>query len=112
MAALNRQLELKRTQDGNNLTTATSFLALVVGGGVIFLVGGLIVLRIILRRWVTSPLALVASDARMVTSGDLGHTISAPEPSEILELATDIEAMRQQIVEELREAEAARARAG
>jgi hypothetical protein len=109
MEALNRQLELKRTQDGNNLTTATELLALVVGGGVIFLVGGLIVLRIILRRWVTSPLALVASDARMVTSGDLGHTISSPEPSEILELATDIEAMRQQIVEELREAEAARA---
>ena len=108
MAALNHQLALKRTQDGNNLTTATELLALVVGGGVVFLVGGLIVLRIILNRWVTTPLALVSSDARTVTSGDLGHTISAPEPVEILDLATDIEAMRQQIVEELREAEAAR----
>jgi light-regulated signal transduction histidine kinase (bacteriophytochrome) len=62
-----------------------------------------------LRRWVTTPLTLVASDARTVTQGDLTHTISTPEPVEILELATDIEAMRERIVQELSQVEAARA---
>jgi signal transduction histidine kinase len=109
MAALSHQLALKRTQDGNNLNSATEILAVVVGGGVILLVGGLIVLRVILRRWVTTPLAQVAADARTVTSGDLGHEISALEPVEILDLATDIEAMRQRIVQELRETETAQA---
>ncbi len=109
MAALDHQLALRRTMDGDNLTTATELLALVVGGGVLLLIGGLIVLRIILRRWVTAPLALVSSDARTVASGDLGHSISTPEPVEILDLATDIEAMRQQIIHELLAVEAARA---
>ena len=108
MNTLNRQLALKRSQDGTNLTTATELLAIVVGGGIVLLIVGLVVLRLILRRWVTAPLALVSSDARTVTEGDLAHEISTPEPVEILELATDIEAMRQRIVQELREVEAAR----
>ncbi|HTU38376.1 MAG TPA: ATP-binding protein, partial [Acidimicrobiales bacterium] len=78
------------------------------GGGVILLVGGLVVMRILLKRWVVSPLALVSADARTVTDGDLAHEISAPEPVEILDLATDIEAMRQRIVQELQEVDAAR----
>ncbi len=109
METLSHRLAMKRSEDGNNLNSATALLAIVVGGGVVFLVGGLVALRIILRRWVTSPLTLVATDARRVTDGDLAHEISAPEPVEILDLATDIEAMRQRIVQELRQVEAAQA---
>ena len=108
LVALSHQLAVKRSQDGSNLNSATALLAIVVGGGVILLVGGLVVMRILLKRWVVSPLALVSADARTVTDGDLAHEISAPEPVEILDLATDIEAMRQRIVQELQEVDAAR----
>lgn len=105
---LSDALAQKRSQDGDNLNTAAVVLAVVVGAGIVVLVGGLIALRIALRRWVIDPLGLVASDARRVTRGDLVHEISAPEPVEILELGTDIEAMRQRILRELEEVESAR----
>ena len=106
--SLSRSLTVKRNEDGRNLNTATTILAVVVAGGVVILIGGLLALRIVLRRWVVTPLGLVSSDARRVTRGDLGHEISAPEPVEILELGKDIEAMRQRIVQEFQEVEAAR----
>ena len=107
-SSLSRSLTVKRNEDGRNLNRATTILAVVVAGGVVVLVGGLLALRIGLRRWVMAPLGMVASDARRVTRGDLGHEISAPEPVEILELGQDIEAMRQRIVQEFRGVEAAR----
>ena len=94
MNTLNRQLALKRSQDGTNLTTATELLAIVVGGGIVLLIVGLVVLRLILRRWVTAPLALVSSDARTVTEGDLAHDARRP-PVGLLSSRTDIEAIRQ-----------------
>jgi signal transduction histidine kinase len=108
MTSLNHQLALRRAQEANNVTTATTLLAATVGGGVLLMVGGLVVLRVFLRRWVTAPLALVSADARTVTSGDLAHPIAAPDPVEIFDLATDIEAMRQRIVDDLLEVESAR----
>jgi signal transduction histidine kinase len=105
---LSAELTMRRMADGSSLTTATTVLAVVVAAGVCILVVGLAALRIGLRRWVIDPLGLVASDARRVTRGELAHEISAPEPVEILELGTDIEAMRQRIVEELQQVEAAR----
>jgi signal transduction histidine kinase len=106
--ALNAQLAMRRSQGGANLNSATNVLAVVVGGGIALLVGGLVLLRVGLRRLVTTPLGQVAADARKVSQGDLSHEISAPEPIEILELGIDIEAMRLRIVRELREVEAAR----
>lgn len=54
-----------------------------------------------LRRWVTQPLASVASDARTVAGGDLAHAIGPAGPPDIQSLADDVDAMRTRIVEQL-----------
>jgi signal transduction histidine kinase len=108
-ARLDAQLAASRQQYGNNLNTATKELVIALLVGLVLLVGGTIAVSIALRRWIIRPLGSVTQDARQVTSGELAHPISLTGPSEIRALATDIEAMRVRIVQELGEAESARA---
>ncbi|HWE54055.1 MAG TPA: ATP-binding protein [Acidimicrobiales bacterium] len=63
---------------------------------IVLLVDGLVIWTA-LRRQIVDPLSSVAADARVVTSGDLEHEVRRAGPSEIADLASDIEAMRQRI---------------
>ncbi len=91
------------------MNTATRELVIVLLVGLVLLVGGTIAVSVALRRWVTRPLDSVTQDARQVTIGELAHPISPTGPSEIRALASDIEAMRVRIVQELAEVDSARA---
>jgi signal transduction histidine kinase len=106
---LDDQLSASRQQFGDNVNTATRELVIVLLVGLVLLVGGTIVVSVALRRWVTHPLDSVTQDARQVTMGELAHPISLTGPSEIRALASDIEAMRVRIVQELAEVESAQA---
>ncbi|MGH3912551.1 MAG: sensor histidine kinase [Pseudonocardiaceae bacterium] len=70
---------------------------LVVSGLVI--AGVLAAATVLLRRWVSTPLAALAADARRVAGGDYEHQVSAGNaPPEIAAMAADVEAMRRRIV--------------
>ncbi|MFI2752665.1 ATP-binding protein [Cellulomonas sp. P22] len=56
---------------------------------------------VMLRRWVTNPIAALAADAQAVSSGDLTHPVAATGPGEIAVLARDMERMRRTLVDQL-----------
>jgi signal transduction histidine kinase len=60
-----------------------------------------IVLALLTRRAVTRPLAGLASACRRITEGNFGERIVARGPKDIRSIATDVENMRQRIVDEL-----------
>jgi len=55
-----------------------------------------------LRSWVTAPLRDLGRDARRVAEGDLDHKVVSTGPPDLVELAEDVDAMRERIVSELR----------
>ena len=68
-------------------------------------------LGILTRRAVTLPLAALAAACRRITQGHFGEAITPPQrPKDIRGIATDVENMRQRIVDELNATQAARAR--
>ena len=51
--------------------------------------------------WVSRPLAKLVDEVRLVAGGDLTHEVAVAGPHDLVDLAADIEAMRQRIVTEL-----------
>jgi len=90
------------------LRTATRILLVLVGLGICGLVVAGAVLWVVLRRWVTDPLAAVAADVREVSGGDLLHPIAATGPPEISRLAAEVDGMRRRILAEYAAANQAR----
>ncbi len=76
------------------------------GVGALLLIAGLGVV-IALRRLVTRPLGRLAADARVVAGGDYRHLVRSDGLVDMRALGADIEAMRRQIVDELRAIEEA-----
>jgi signal transduction histidine kinase len=67
----------------------------------VLIVAGL-VLTVLLRRMVRTPVARLASDVRQVAGGDYNHRVDAFGPPELAGLGSDVEEMRQRIVADLR----------
>jgi signal transduction histidine kinase len=65
-------------------------------------------IAVALRRDVLRPLEMLASEARTVAGGDFDHPVPEHGPSEIRNVARDVEAMRWQILLELQQTEQAR----
>ena len=97
-----------REEGIEELRAATRTLLLVVGIGVCGLVVAGAVLWVVLRRWVTEPLAAISAAVREVAGGDLLHPIVATGPPEITRLATEVDGMRQRILAEYSAANNAR----
>jgi len=68
-----------------------------------------IAVRMAFTRGVLRPLTTLGAGARRVTAGDIGHPLAIDGPSEIADLAADVEAMRSRIVSALAHAEQSRA---
>ncbi|MGW3988443.1 sensor histidine kinase [Streptomyces sp. NPDC004830] len=61
-----------------------------------------------LRRGVTGPLAVLSASARDVARGRFDRTLSVTGPSDLRQLASDVESMRRRLVEELQFSEDSR----
>ncbi|MFI9359105.1 sensor histidine kinase [Streptomyces lydicus] len=80
-----------------------------VSAAIAFLVLALLGLAVAgLRRAVTTPLGALSSDVRAVTRGDFRRPVHATGPADLRALASDIDGMRQRLVEELEFSDAAR----
>ncbi|OBI80788.1 ATP-binding protein [Mycobacterium sp. E740] len=65
-----------------------------------FLIAG-VVLAMLVRNAVTRPLEKLAAACRRITEGSFGHRITAEGPRDIRAISSDVEDMRQRIVDEL-----------
>ena len=71
---------------------------------VILLIAGLWLWRG-LNQWILGPVDRLRRQTRVVAAGQMEHTIVGDGPSELTDLAEDVEAMRMQIMSELSRAE-------
>ncbi|HET7664745.1 MAG TPA: ATP-binding protein, partial [Mycobacterium sp.] len=67
-----------------------------------------ILLAVLVRSAVTTPLAALAAACRRITSGNFGERITPRGPKDIRGIAADVEDMRQRIVSELEASRSAR----
>jgi signal transduction histidine kinase len=101
LAAQERGLEEARNQASADLAKARG------GRDVVFVVllGAFVLLTIViavlLRYAVLRPLARLGASARRVASGEFGHAIEAGGPGDLVQLAADVESMRERISHEL-----------
>ncbi|MGW4639078.1 sensor histidine kinase [Sphaerisporangium sp. NPDC004334] len=72
-------------------------------GIIVFFLLTIIAIAVLLRLVVFRPLERLRTASRRVTAGDFGHHVDTGGPSDVAELALDIEAMRVRIVTELEE---------
>jgi signal transduction histidine kinase len=80
-----------------------------IGGAAVIIVGAL-GLTLLIRRTVLRPVSALTGQVRRVSQGDLTHPLRVSGPAEIAELAAHVDAMRDHILEEWREATEARAK--
>jgi signal transduction histidine kinase len=70
----------------------------------------MLLLAVLVRAAVTRPLAALAAACRRITQGNFGERIVPQGPKDIRAIATDVENMRQRIVDELEASRQARER--
>jgi serine phosphatase RsbU (regulator of sigma subunit)/CHASE3 domain sensor protein len=58
---------------------------------------------LLIRRWLTRPVAELSAQVRLVATGRLGQEIVGSGPAELARLGDDVEVMRRRILEELQE---------
>ena len=78
----------------------------VIASALLALIGGSL-LWYLMRRWVSKPVRRLATEARVVSAGDLEHEVTAEGPVEFLQLGADVEAMRLRLVAQIAAVEAA-----
>jgi signal transduction histidine kinase len=81
---------------------------LLIAAALVVLVAGLL-LAILLRYLVTTPVSRLAGEVRRVAAGEYGHPVETDGPSEVAALARDVDGMRRKIVKDLAEVRTARA---
>jgi signal transduction histidine kinase len=81
--------------------------AVLIAMEVTFLVTA-VLLATLVRSAVTRPLAALASVCRRITQGNFGEKITPQGPKDIRAIATDVENMRQRVVDELAASQSAR----
>jgi signal transduction histidine kinase len=112
LTALQQDISAQRTLALSRLTAAADTLDAAFIGIAVGLLLIVILLTIGVRRTTITPLARLAADARQVADGDFGHELSQRGPREVRDLAADVESMRERILSELSEVQAANTRLG
>ncbi|MCV7178657.1 sensor histidine kinase [Mycolicibacterium sphagni] len=104
----NEHLATARTDALGQLTTARAWRDRVLGAMIAaFLITGF-AMAILIRNTVTRPLEALAAACRRITKGSFGEKIIPQGPRDIRSIASDVEDMRQRIVDELEASRAAR----
>lgn len=97
----NERLSAARQASVDELEGVRAWRDGVLVGLIVTFVAMAILLAVLTRRAVTRPLAALASACRRITEGNFGERIVAQGPKDIRAIATDVENMRQRIVDEL-----------
>ena len=109
LARLQTALGGKDSQTRDKLESAARTLQFLLILAAALILGGVLGAGFVLRWAITRPLALLGSEARRVAGGEFDKPLAvAPGPREIAEVGTEIDAMRERIVEELSAVESAR----
>jgi signal transduction histidine kinase len=95
-AALDELERAKKWRDGILIAIVAAFLITAI------------ILALLVRGAVTRPLATLAAACRNITAGDFGHKIVPRGPRDIRAIASNVEDMRQRIVDELEASRSAR----
>jgi signal transduction histidine kinase len=97
-AALSNRLALARQQ----LEDDANFLQIVLLVAAALILGSLIGAGYLLRRIITRPLAVLGREAEQVSAGDFDKSVAIRHgPREVVQLGSEIDAMRRRIVNEL-----------
>jgi signal transduction histidine kinase len=96
-------LSAARVADRANLQQAATLLSVMLGAIILLLVVLFVLLALGFQRRIAAPILGMANEVKAATD-DIEHPISLHEgPEELAELARDVEAMRQRIVDEVAE---------
>jgi signal transduction histidine kinase len=98
---LQADLNAERLRARQQLNTAANNLAWVGGGVALMIAGFLVAAGFGLRRSVLRPVSALASQVRVVASGDAAHPVVADGPREIIELGADVDSMRLAILRDV-----------
>ncbi|WP_199256485.1 sensor histidine kinase [Mycolicibacterium mengxianglii] len=99
-----------RESAGNDLNRVQTWRNFVLIGVLVVFVVTAVLLAMLVRGAVTRPLEALAAACRRITGGQFNERIPRQGPRDIRSIATDVEDMRQRIVEELEVSTTARAR--
>ena len=107
IAVLERDIAAARTQAVASLNDASTvldavFIAVAIGLAVI-----VVLLAIGLRAAAIRPIHQLATEARKVADGDFSHEVKVTGPREVTDLASDVNIMRERILEALAASQAA-----
>ncbi len=109
LTALHDTIEAKAAAARTSLNRASTELDSLLIFAAVLVLGSLAVAGVVLRRAITEPLRRLGDDARRVAGGEFHAPLPIPEgPREVRALTEEIEAMRERIVHELAEVDAAR----
>ncbi len=112
VAALAQPVRADRNLAGDRLATGQLVLHAVLLAALLGLVALSVFTFFALRRWVTRPLLRLGAEVDTVEAGDLSHQVAVDDaPSEITELAGQVDRMRVRVVANASLAERARAEA-
>jgi len=101
LETLQRDLDGERRAARHRLHTATADLVALLTLAGVGVVAGAFAIAGAFTWWVSRPLRTIAEEVRVVAGGDLDHAVDVSGPRDLVELAADVEAMRQRIVTEL-----------
>lgn len=108
--AQNQHLSDARAAGIASLDDIRTWRNVVLIGIIAVLLATAIALLVVMRNAVTRPLASLAASCRRITEGNFETRIIPQGPKDIRAIATDVENMRQRIVEELESSRTAEAR--
>jgi two-component system sensor histidine kinase UhpB len=89
----------ERQQEVEDATHAAQLVAAVAG--LVLLLAGLAV-AVLLRRWITRPLASLIEQTRVVAGGDLAHPIEPSGLDDLASVGSSVETMRARLLDEAR----------
>src|SRR5262249_52250444 len=111
LTRLQASLLLKEQAARTALDNAATALTVLLIIDAVLVIGSLLAAGFVLRRTITQPLGAMRTAAQRVAGGDFEAPMpTAAGPREVSELTAEIEAMRERIVYELAQVEAARER--
>jgi signal transduction histidine kinase len=109
LAAQADHLAALRTTGRADLDGAATFLTAMLVAVAVLIVLLFVLLFLGLRQVITRPILRLADEVRQVADQDIHRPVRGDGPSELVQLGSDVEAMRQRILDEVAELERAHA---